>query len=125
MERPRSVMDLGILFQVLKDRGLKYRIGNIQTPGDGNCYLSMMMMNILHFQEAGRWTGRVPTDVDELRACIGLDYYRGLMGLSKQKVSRLWGKDGPNVFAATMSRDRYQFLKSNISFDDKGVIFLD
>ena len=63
--------------------------------------------------------------MDELRACIGLDYYRGLMGLSKQKVSRLWGKDGPNVFAATMSRGRFQFLKSNISFDDKGVIFLD
>ena len=67
MERPRSVMDLGILFQVLKDRGLKYRIGNIRTPGDGNCFLSMMMMNILHFQDAGSWTGRVPTDVDELR----------------------------------------------------------
>ena len=41
------------------------------------------------------------------------------MGFSKYTVRRLWGKDGPSVFAATMSSDRFVFLNSNMSFDDK------
>ena len=65
--RSMSVMDLSILFQVIKERGLKYKIGTT-TPGDGNCFLTMILQNILYYKNAGRWTGRVPRDVDELRS---------------------------------------------------------
>ena len=55
----------------------------------------------------------------ELRAFIGLMYYRGLLGLSKQSTSKLWGENGHPVFTATMSKKRFDFLNSKVSFDDK------
>ena len=61
----------------------------------------------------------VETDMDELRAFLGLTYYRGLLGLSKQTIKRLWAKNGHPIFAATMSRNRFKFLNSKISFDDR------
>ena len=59
------------------------------------------------------------TDLVELKAYIGLVYYRGLMGLTKHSVRHLWGKEAPIVFAATMSQNRFNFLNSKLSFDDK------
>ena len=70
-------------------------------------------------QKSGKKTYVGDLDVDELRAYIGLMYFRGLLGLSKHSVSRLWGKDGHIVFASTMSMERFKFLASKIAFDDK------
>ena len=60
-------------------------------------------------------------DMIELRAFIGLLYYRGLLGLSKQSVKKLWGENGHPVFNATMSLKRFEFLNSKVSFDDKNT----
>ena len=61
------------------------------------------------------------TDMEELRAYLGLVYYRGMLGLTKHSTRHLWGKDGPIVFAATMSENRFIFLKSKVSFDNKAT----
>ena len=74
-------------------------------------------------QKSGKKTYVGDLDVDELRAYIGLMYFRGLLGLSKHSVSRLWGKDGHVVFASTMSMERFKFLASKIA--KSGQIDLD
>ena len=65
------------------------------------------------------WMGE--TDTDELRAFLGLLYYRGLLGLTKHSTRHLWGREGPVVFSATMSQNRFTFLNSKVSFDDKST----
>ena len=63
-----SIMDLSTLHKVIKDRGLPYRIG-ARTPGDGNCFLSSILQNILHCVSLGTWPPdvHVPVSVDDLR----------------------------------------------------------
>ena len=53
-------------------------------------------------------------------ALFGLMYFRGLLGLNNHRYNILFSeKAGPAVFGATMSRDTFKFLISNIMFDDK------
>ena len=59
--------------------------------------------------------------MEELRAYLGLLYYRGLLGLTKHSTRHLWGKHGPIVFPATMSLNRFIFLNSKVSFDNKAT----
>ena len=63
-----SVMNLSKLHKVIRDRGLPFKIGP-RTPGDGNCYLSSILQNILHCVSLGTWPSDVPvpTSVDEMR----------------------------------------------------------
>ena len=59
------------------------------------------------------------TDVAEIRAFIGLRYARGLLGRNHQFFRLLFqDPDGHNIFGATMSVSRFQFLNTMITFDD-------
>ena len=55
----------------------------------------------------------------EILAFIGLLYLRGLLGLNNHDVAILFNDlTGNPVFGSTMSKNRFKFLFSNISFDD-------
>ena len=69
-------------------------------------------------KKSGRYTHVKDLDLIELKAFLGLKYYRGMLGLSKHSTKELWSADGPPVFGATMSQNRFEFLNSKISFDD-------
>ena len=59
------------------------------------------------------------TDKSEIRAFIDLLYMRGLLGLNHHDVELMFSKHaGPDVFGATMSKQRMKFLLANITFDD-------
>jgi len=59
------------------------------------------------------------TNCGEILAFIGLLYLRGLLGLSGHDVSVLFGKlTGSPIFGATMSKNRFKFLFSHLTFDD-------
>jgi len=59
------------------------------------------------------------TDAIEIHALFGLMYCRGLLGMNNHRNDLLFSeKVGPAVFGATMSRNRFKFLVSNIMFDD-------
>ena len=67
-----------------------------------------------------KYTYMSQTDNVEMYALFGLMYFRGLLGLNNHRYSILFSeKAGPAVFGATMSRDRFKFLVSNIMFDDQ------
>ena len=55
----------------------------------------------------------------EILAVIGFLYLRGLLGLNNHDVAILFcNLTGNPVFGATMSKSRFKYLFSNISFDD-------
>ena len=57
------------------------------------------------------------TDEAEMAAFIGLMYLRGLLSLNTHATEVLFGdKTGYPVFSATMSKNRFKFLSSNIMF---------
>ena len=59
------------------------------------------------------------TNIEELKAYIGLLYARGLLQLSGQDVKLLFQDDIAHpIFGATMSYHRFIFLNSNITFDN-------
>ena len=52
-------------------------------------------------------------------ALIGIIYLRGLLGLNDHRASLLFSdKYGHHVFGGTMSRNRFKFLMTCITFDD-------
>ena len=54
-----------------------------------------------------------------LQKLIGLLYLRGLLGLNNYDVAILFNDlTGNPVFGATMSKNMFKFVFSNISFDD-------
>uniref|UniRef100_UPI00358F0E78 uncharacterized protein n=1 Tax=Myxine glutinosa TaxID=7769 RepID=UPI00358F0E78 len=56
----------------------------------------------------------------EIRALLGMLYYRGMLGQNLLDVKWLFGdRVGHPVFGATMSKNRYKFLLTKLSFDDK------
>ena len=60
-------------------------------------------------------------DTDDIEICafIGLMYIRGFAGMNNHDVARLYDPImGPPPFGATMSKNRFQFLYTCISFDD-------
>lgn len=59
------------------------------------------------------------TNSVELKAFLGLMYYRGLYGMHTYRLDYVFGNAiGPPMFGATMSRMRFQFLLAHLSFDD-------
>jgi len=70
-------------------------------------------------EQMHRYTYIGETTVSEMRALIGLIYYRGLYGMNQFSTSILFSpRHGPPVFSATMSRQRFAFLLSHLCFDD-------
>ena len=65
-------------------------------------------------RESAKYPHIKEVDLIELKAFLGLKYYRGMLGLSKHDTRMLWGSDGPPVFAATMSEQRFIFLRLKI-----------
>ena len=60
-----------------------------------------------------------PTDEIELKAYIGLRYFRGLEGKNQMNFRRLFKPSmGHQIFSSTMCLSRFQFLNVNICFDD-------
>ena len=58
--------------------------------------------------------------VEEIYAFIGLYIYRGLYKLNSLSVDKLFTNDfGPPIFSATMSRNRFVFIRAHLSLDDK------
>ena len=52
-------------------------------------------------------------------AVIGLIYLRRLLGLASHNIKILFNNlTGNPIFGATMSKNRFKFLLSHISFDD-------
>lgn len=65
-------------------------------------------------------TFHYPTDVDEMKAFIGLLYYAGLWKSAKVDDNRLWEKtNGVTFYRCLFARHRYTFLASCLRFDDK------
>ena len=72
-----------------------------------------------HLFESSRYPWIKPKNIFELRALIGLLYFRGLFGMNHHSLNILFSdKARPPVFSATMSRDRMKFLLSTLAFDD-------
>ena len=60
--------------------------------------------------------------VDELYAIIGLYIYRGLYKQNTISVDKLFSNTyGPPIFNATMSRNRFTFIRANLCFDDSNT----
>ena len=59
------------------------------------------------------------TTIIEMKALIGLMYYRGLYGQNNHRLDMLFSeRHGAPVFSATMSRMRFQFILAHLCFDD-------
>ena len=59
------------------------------------------------------------TSTSEILAFVGMVYLRGLLGLANHTVDVLFNNmTGNLIFGATMSKSRFKFLLSHISFDD-------
>ena len=59
------------------------------------------------------------TDVLEVRALLGLIYFRGLYKLNHYSIDHIFSKEmGIPIFTATMSRQGMKFLLSCVTFDD-------
>ena len=62
------------------------------------------------------------TTKEELKAFIGLGYFRGLYGMNHHNIELLFKSGiGPDIFGATMSQQRMKFLLAHITFDDKST----
>ena len=62
---------------------------------------------------------RRKTDATELKAFLGLLYFRGLLQQNMWSVKRLFEDQiGHPIFSATMARDRFEFIRRVIKFDN-------
>ncbi|KAJ8935049.1 hypothetical protein NQ318_006979 [Aromia moschata] len=61
------------------------------------------------------------TDVDEIKAVLGLLYLAGLFRSNRQNLKDLWASDGTGIeiFRSTMALKRFQFLLACLRFDDQ------
>ena len=57
-------------------------------------------------------------DKVEHDALFGLIYFRGLLWVNLLATEKVFSNESPYVFGATMSKNRFKFLKSHLSFDD-------
>ena len=58
-------------------------------------------------------------DIVDLRAFLGIAYIRGLYHMNGHQIDTLFSDiHGHPVFSATMSRQRFQFILANLTFDD-------
>ena len=71
-------------------------------------YLNDPKVNYIHY-----------TDDIEIRALIGLIYWRGLLGMQNHDIKHMFGEDGHHFFGGTMAKNRFAFLVEHLSFDNK------
>ena len=77
---------------------------------------------IISDKDTSKVTHVAEIDLIELRAYLGLLLYRGLAGQSKLDSKYLFQDDfGNPVFGATMSKNRFQYIHSRITFEDLAV----
>ncbi|XP_024873279.1 uncharacterized protein LOC112455536 [Temnothorax curvispinosus] len=77
-------------------------------------------MNFRDSDEGETPASRKETDVLEIKAYIGLLYYAGATGQSKQSVAEMWSSEfGVPFYVSVMSRPRFEVLSSVLRFDDK------
>ena len=58
-------------------------------------------------------------DIVDLRALLGMMYMRGLYHMNGHRIDTLFSDiHGHPIFLATMSRQRFQFILANLTFDD-------
>lgn len=81
------------------------------------CLLSKRPENFI--AENSKYYYMKETNIEELFAFIGLYIYRGLYKLNTLSVDKLFSnKYCPPIFSATMSRNRFSFIRANLCFDD-------
>ena len=72
-----------------------------------------------HKNETGKYPYLKTVDSVDIYAVFGLMFFRGLYGLNNHDIRLPFSKkQGLPIFGATMSRLRFQFIISHISFDD-------
>ncbi|XP_071644459.1 piggyBac transposable element-derived protein 4-like [Temnothorax longispinosus] len=77
-------------------------------------------MNFRDSDEGETPASRKETDVLEIKAYIGLLYYAGATGQSKQSIAEMWSSEfGVPFYVSVMSRPRFEVLSSVLRFDDK------
>ena len=59
-------LSLRHLHQLIITHNLPYKIGEEETPGDGNCFLSAVLQNLISLKDNKLWEKQIPDDVDEL-----------------------------------------------------------
>ena len=58
-------------------------------------------------------------NIVDLRAFLGIVYMRGLYYMNGHRIDNLFSDiHGHPVFSATISRQRFQFILTNLTFDD-------
>ena len=84
-----------------------------------NRNIAKTIVNLQDKVESGKYGYLRSTNKDEIEAFLGLIYYRGLYNLSGISAPILFSDTkGLPMFGAVMSRDRFMFLISRISFDN-------
>ena len=69
--------------------------------------------------ESDKYSWIKTTDIIELKALFGLMYFRGLLGGNHNSVESLFSDtQGHYIFSAVMSKNRFKFLLSHLTFDD-------
>ena len=71
-----------------------------------------------NFNESSKYTWVKATDRVEIDALFGLLYFRGLLGVNLHMTDRPFSNDSNFGFGAIMSKNRFQFLKGHICFDN-------
>ena len=70
-------------------------------------------------EESDKYPQLKEVTIDEMKAFIGLIYFRGLYGQNSNRTNIIFSpKHGSPVFGACMSRNRFEFLQARICFDD-------
>ena len=70
VETEITPLSLKHLHDLIVQHKLPFKISEEETPGDGNCFLSAVLQNLIFLKEKKIWTGNIPEDVDELRASV-------------------------------------------------------
>ena len=75
-----------------------------------------------HTFNSSKYTWLKQTTKEELKAFIGLIYYRGLYDMNHHNIELLFKSGiGLDTFGATMSQQRMRLLLAHIMFDDKST----
>ena len=86
-----------------------------------NKHIDMVISNLPdHISSSDKYPYIERVNDIELRAFLGLMYFRGLLGQNNHRCEFLFCETtGHPVFTATMSKNRMKFLIQNLMFDDR------
>ena len=124
---------------IIGPRGLRGNSKSIRSEREAfKLFLTEDMMSTVRTNtnhKINAFFDRLPADYDygrrpflstidrlDLDAFIGLCLYRGLYKLNTVAVKKFFSdKYGPHLFSATMSRDRFSFIRRFLAFDDEAT----